>query len=59
MYVVEKHNDRCRQGNNDCDRNARCFERDGSDYVCACTSGYRDKSPDPSRPGRMCIPCMC
>ncbi|OZC08479.1 hypothetical protein X798_04540 [Onchocerca flexuosa] len=51
----EKRNDRCKQGNNDCDRNARCIEHADNDYVCACPSGYRDKSPNPNRPGRIAI----
>ncbi|KHN76197.1 Transmembrane cell adhesion receptor mua-3 [Toxocara canis] len=54
----EEHNDRCSAGNNDCDRNARCIPRGTNDYVCACHAGFRDKSPNPAQPGRVCIPLI-
>uniref|UniRef100_A0A158RCP8 VWFA domain-containing protein n=1 Tax=Thelazia callipaeda TaxID=103827 RepID=A0A158RCP8_THECL len=52
------HNVRCERGNNECDRNARCIQRGTNDYTCACPANYRDKSPDPNRPGRVCIPLI-
>ncbi|KAK6743395.1 hypothetical protein RB195_010571 [Necator americanus] len=45
----------CLTGEHDCDRSARCIDTDDS-YLCACPSGFIDKSPDPvARPGRLCI----
>uniref|UniRef100_F1KPJ6 Transmembrane cell adhesion receptor mua-3 n=1 Tax=Ascaris suum TaxID=6253 RepID=F1KPJ6_ASCSU len=54
----EERNDRCLAGKNDCDRNARCIPRGNNDYVCACQAGFRDKSPNPAQPGRVCIPLI-
>ncbi|VDN55231.1 unnamed protein product [Dracunculus medinensis] len=54
----KEQNNRCSAGNNDCDRNARCIQRGKNDYECACLAGYRDKSPNPSKPGRVCIPLI-
>lgn len=56
LVCLEEQNDRCTAGNNDCDRNARCIQHGTNDYICACPAGYRDKSPDQTRPGRVCIP---
>ncbi|CAB3403060.1 unnamed protein product [Caenorhabditis bovis] len=53
-----KTNDKCTIGKNDCDRNARCIQIGDDDYSCACPPGFKDKSPSPSRPGRLCIPVI-
>ncbi|VDN31752.1 unnamed protein product [Cylicostephanus goldi] len=45
----------CLTGENDCDRSARCIDTDDG-YLCACPSGFIDRSPDPvTKPGRLCV----
>ncbi|EPB77461.1 von Willebrand factor type A domain protein [Ancylostoma ceylanicum] len=45
----------CLTGEHDCDRSARCIDTDDG-YLCACPSGFIDRSPDPvARPGRLCV----
>lgn len=39
---------------NDCDLNAFCVDLKNNRYNCTCKGGYRDKSRDPSKPGRLC-----
>uniref|UniRef100_A0A915K0L1 Uncharacterized protein n=1 Tax=Romanomermis culicivorax TaxID=13658 RepID=A0A915K0L1_ROMCU len=42
---------------NDCAQNAVCVdELDG--YTCKCKPNFKDKSPSPSRPGRVCQPMI-
>ncbi|KAI6183966.1 hypothetical protein M3Y97_00545400 [Aphelenchoides bicaudatus] len=41
---------------NDCHPKATCLSLNGSAaYNCSCNSGYLDKSPTKSRPGRVCV----
>lgn len=51
-----QHNEVCGGGQHTCDRNARCIPQGTNDYTCACPSGFKDKSPNPQQPGRVCIP---
>lgn len=41
----------CATSQNDCDKNAKCIEKDTNEYICICEPGYIDKSPDPNKPG--------
>jgi hypothetical protein len=50
-----QRNDRCQAGNNGCDKNARCISKGDDDYSCICPPEFRDKSPDPNKPGRLCL----
>ncbi|PAV59374.1 hypothetical protein WR25_03507 [Diploscapter pachys] len=53
-----KTNERCQPGKNNCDRNARCVQIGDDDYSCTCPTGFKDKSPNPAQPGRVCIPVI-
>ena len=45
----------CLLGEHDCDRSAVCIDTDDG-YLCACPSGFIDRSPDSiRRPGRLCV----
>lgn len=49
-------NDRCEIGKNDCGENAQCVQKPDNQFTCVCVSGFRDDSPDKSKPGRKCVP---
>uniref|UniRef100_A0A915HLL8 EGF-like domain-containing protein n=1 Tax=Romanomermis culicivorax TaxID=13658 RepID=A0A915HLL8_ROMCU len=39
---------------NDCDINAYCIDLKNNRYNCSCKSGFRDRSSDRTKPGRVC-----
>lgn len=41
---------------NDCDTNADCRDLKNNKYNCTCRNEFRDKSPDSTKPGRVCVP---
>ncbi|KAK6036030.1 EGF-like domain protein, partial [Cooperia oncophora] len=40
---------------NDCHVAGSCRATGAQSYTCECLQGYVDKSPDPKKPGRLCI----
>lgn len=43
----------CTEHKHDCPSNSACINTaDG--FTCRCIDGYRDDSPNPERPGRIC-----
>ncbi|KHJ76705.1 EGF-like domain protein, partial [Oesophagostomum dentatum] len=40
---------------NDCHPAGTCRATGAQSYTCECLQGYADKSPDPSKPGRICV----
>lgn len=40
---------------NDCHPAGSCRATGAQSYTCECLQGYADKSPDPKKPGRICV----
>ncbi|VDM15710.1 unnamed protein product [Wuchereria bancrofti] len=57
--ICQKENRLCTTNQNDCDKNAKCIEKGTNEYSCVCGPGYIDKSPEPSKPGRVCLERIC
>uniref|UniRef100_A0A1I7VU29 Transmembrane matrix receptor MUP-4 n=1 Tax=Loa loa TaxID=7209 RepID=A0A1I7VU29_LOALO len=57
--ICEQANRFCVTNQNDCDKNAKCIEKGTNEYICVCEPGYIDKSPEPTKPGRICLERIC
>ncbi|KAM3722540.1 Transmembrane matrix receptor [Dirofilaria immitis] len=57
--ICEQENRLCVTNQNDCDKNAKCIQKGANEYICICEPGFIDRSPDPSKPGRLCLERIC
>ncbi|CAG9540270.1 unnamed protein product [Cercopithifilaria johnstoni] len=57
--ICEEANRLCVSNQNDCDKKAKCIQKGINEYICICDPGYIDKSPEPNRPGRICLERIC